>query len=80
MNRACNCAFAAACRETWPFFRPNYANMEALRRELGAEEVCVLMCGLHVGGSACAWGWGEGAGAGSGAWAHPRSASSAASY
>ena len=27
------------CRETWPFFRPNFQNMEAYRQEWGAEEV-----------------------------------------
>lgn len=34
-----------ACRpppgysETWPFFRPNFQNMEAYRQEWGADEV-----------------------------------------
>lgn len=26
------------CSETWPFFRPNFTNMEALREEAGAEQ------------------------------------------
>ena len=30
---------ARRCSETWPFFRPNFSNLEAYRQQYGAEEV-----------------------------------------
>jgi hypothetical protein len=27
------------CGDTWPFFRPNFVNLEAARQEAGAQEV-----------------------------------------
>jgi DNA ligase 1 len=26
--------------DTWPYFRPNYTNMDAYREKMGASEVC----------------------------------------
>lgn len=30
--------------DSWPYFRPNFTNMEADRTAAGAQEVCVCVC------------------------------------